>query len=465
MAAHVVGGGPLPPSLVSASHVNDPVDAHHASAIGTAGSNAWLDGTLNPASDVQTTLDKIIDDLVASSLSSGSHKIGSAVLVTPGGAGASDTPAGSIHYQLESLKDAATIGAGARPNWFNGTTNPVNDVATSISKIIGDLAALTGSDVIGSAALPAWFDATQIGSGSIFDQLVNFVTHLSSQTVSTSGGDKIGVAARGAWFGGFVTNPATTVYGALDKIITDLTDDTGASHIGIDARSDWHATSGVTNPGPVDVRTAIDKIITDLKSDVNPDGAGLIGAKDNGNNLADGTVRSQLDQLDTNKGGKFETNLWQGDNTWDTGYNYIFKSDINEQWSTSVTTRSMYRTLSVVGTAGPTDIWVDPSGSINNGQVVTALVTITSVRSPAISADQNGHFAHYLCLWSRDLSGTGMEFQLLKTDSIGTGSPNLEVLLTIGANSTTPKLMATGANASVNKVAHVIVRRTRHPSG
>lgn len=55
------------------NHINDPVDAHAASAISYAGGPTWADGTTNPASDVQAQLDKIISDLGQST--SGADKI------------------------------------------------------------------------------------------------------------------------------------------------------------------------------------------------------------------------------------------------------------------------------------------------------------------------------------------------------------------------------------------------------
>jgi hypothetical protein len=501
--------------LVAASvdleaHINNPVGAHEASAISTDGSPSWADGTTNPAADAETQFDKIVTDLTSvTSPNSGAQRIGSAGLVGSNGSGT--TPAGSIYSQLQALKDGASLGAGARSSWLDGTTNPAAPVTTAIAKIIDDLIADEGSARIGSDGLPVWLDSTQVVADSIFNQFVAIINGLISQVSPNSGGHKLGVSARSSWFGGVTTNPVTTVFAAIDKIITDLNDvgansgahkigiaartswfggvttnpggistfaaldkiitdlndvgvNSGAHKIGIAARTTWNP-NGVLNPGGISTFAALDKIITDLGNDSEPDGASFIGATDNANTLPgpntgtllSGSVRAQLDQLDGETGHLDLPNIWADVNT--------FSADIIEAWSGTVNTRGAYGTLTILGSAGPTDIWVDPDGSINNGEVVTALVLLTTVRSPADDSILNGYFAEYLAVWSRDATGSTMNFSITKTSEVATVYSEIGVTLTIGANSTTPKLRATGVNASFDKVAHVIVRRTRHPSG
>jgi hypothetical protein len=96
-----------------------------------------------------------------------------------------------------------------------------------------------------------------VNQGRILAALQSLVDQIGGQT-GTGGGGVMGVGARTAWLGGR-TNPAATIFAAIDKIITDLAATTS-----------------------------------------NDDGAERIGAQAVGN-LSVGSVRSQLTELDTEK--------------------------------------------------------------------------------------------------------------------------------------------------------------------
>ena len=77
--------------------------AHPAANVTYAGGVAWLDSTTNPASDVETQLDKLITDLIATTTShSGADRIGCAAITsTP-----SSLPAGTVQAGFAALLGA-----------------------------------------------------------------------------------------------------------------------------------------------------------------------------------------------------------------------------------------------------------------------------------------------------------------------------------------------------------------------
>jgi hypothetical protein len=105
----------------------------------------------------------------------------------------------------------------------------------------------------------------------------------------------INYAGGAPWADG-TTNPAATVEAQLDKLVNDLAADAGAARLGAGARTSW--LDGRTNPAGVSLFAALNKIITDLTDQAaGADGAGRIGAQAIGH-LPAGSVRSQLDALD-----------------------------------------------------------------------------------------------------------------------------------------------------------------------
>jgi hypothetical protein len=158
-------------------------------------------------------------------------------------------------------------------NWANGATISAGTLSTALNEVVADLASVGGSACVGfTSGVQVWSDGSTISSLNVQGALQEVISDLASQVAAQSGARKIGVEARTAWLGGR-TNPAAGLYAAVDKIITDL----GAN-------------------------TATD------------DGAERVGAAASGNLLA-GSVRSQLDELDAEKGGLALANTWTATNT------------------------------------------------------------------------------------------------------------------------------------------------------
>lgn len=117
-------------------HINGSVGVHPASAIAYAGGSTWADSTTNPAATVEAQLDKIINDLRATTTgNSGAHKIGIA----------------------------------ARTAWLDSTANAVGTIYAAVEKIITDLNATAGAARIGAAANGS--SPTSLSAGSVRSQL------------------------------------------------------------------------------------------------------------------------------------------------------------------------------------------------------------------------------------------------------------------------------------------------------
>jgi len=190
---------------------------------------------------------------------------------------------------------AAIDYAGGAP-WADGTTDPAATVEAQLDKIIADLAAIGGAAKIGAAATAGAPGA--FGAGSVksqLDALLGFLNGHVTAAATAHAASAITYAGGGAWKDG-TANPATTVKAQLDKLVGDLAADAGAARIGASARPNW--LDGHTNPAGVSLLAALNKIITDLSDQTDgADGAARIGAQAAGK-LAAGSVRSQLNALD-----------------------------------------------------------------------------------------------------------------------------------------------------------------------
>lgn len=107
----------------------------------------------------------------------------------------------------------------------------------------------------------AWLDGVTNPAATVEVQLDKIITDLTSQVATTSGANKLGVAARSTWLGGR-TNPATDIGAALEKVVVDLNDqsagDDGAERIGAEA----HTSSGTFGTIAVgSVRSQLNDII------------------------------------------------------------------------------------------------------------------------------------------------------------------------------------------------------------
>lgn len=138
---------------------------------------------------------------------------------------------------------AAGISYAGGGAWAGGTspTNPATDVEAQLDKIIGDLAATTGSASgahrIGSATIAG---SPAIASGTLYAQLQALKLAVN---LEYGGGN--------SWAGGSsATNPAATIEAQLDKIIVDLSATTagasgahrlGCAAIGSNGATNLHA--------------------------------------------------------------------------------------------------------------------------------------------------------------------------------------------------------------------------------
>lgn len=168
--------------------------------------------------------------------------------------------------------------------WADGTTNPAATVAAQLTKIIADLASVVttaGAKRVGMIQLTQqWYDGSFSTSGNVFDMFNTIVAVLGLDGSANDGAQRIGLQPRNTWTNG-TTNPATSVYGALAKIVDDLSSqlaDSGAHKIGTAALVSW--ADGATNVA-TSLHTMLDQIVSRLKATTASDsGAAKIGIDD-----------------------------------------------------------------------------------------------------------------------------------------------------------------------------------------
>lgn len=280
-----LGGGGAAEGLVA--HITDPIDAHDASAISYAGGPAWADATTNPASDVETQLDKIISDLASTTSASGGDKVG----VEANTVGSVSLPGSTLQARLDALQQAQFINYFGGPAWADGTTNPQTNVENQLDKIVTDLTSLSASAKIRHDATTTWADGLSPSGTPDLDSALNdgIVGDLRSSTTSSSGARKIGVEQTTV---GVVTNVAGTLY-------TRLTALQSADNINVGALNTW--LGGRTNP-QIALYDRLNAIIGDLGAQTGgDDGAERIGSQSRTGvwlvNLPAGSVASQIQTI------------------------------------------------------------------------------------------------------------------------------------------------------------------------
>lgn len=117
----------------------------------------------------------------------------------------------------------------------------------------------------------------------------------------------------GAAWADSTTNPATTVEGQLDKIITDLGSGNGAAKIAYNGGTTW--ADGTTNPATT-VDGQLDKIISDLAAST---GGAKVGGAAVGSVLSAGTLNAQIAAIANGWGRKAFDNAWSALQTFDAG--------------------------------------------------------------------------------------------------------------------------------------------------
>ena len=134
---------------------------------------------------------------------------------------------------------ASAVNYTSGPAWNDGTTNPAATVEAQLDKIVTDLADEAsigngGADKVGSKTFTV--GSLVVASGSVREQLVAVLGAANDHITNASGAhaaSAVNYAGGGAWVNG-TTNPATTVEGQLDKVITDLSNSASAGNSGAD---------------------------------------------------------------------------------------------------------------------------------------------------------------------------------------------------------------------------------------
>jgi len=257
---------------------------HPATSIDVEARNAWYDGTTNPATDLQTALGKVVDDLTAAGVgASGAHRVGIA----------------------------------ARANWADGGGHPAGDVFNAVNQVVGDLAATTnpsGADHVGTRARSNWYGGTTNPAGTLYAAIEKVIADLAA-TGATAGADLVGAKARASWYGG-TTNPITSVQGALAKIVDDLKATTGSDCIGSAA---WSAETPVQLSSG-SVMSQLAWLAHEINSHLN-DASGAHAASAIANtpagNIAAVHVQTAINELDTEKAGLALANTFTATQTID----------------------------------------------------------------------------------------------------------------------------------------------------
>lgn len=260
------------------AHVLGSDDKHASSDVTAVASTAtWRDSTGLGSGTVLSQIEEILTDLRGNaSGSSGAEKVGCAEFTA----------------------------------WNDGTQVTASSIWGAIDQIMDGLGSVavgtSGAHKVLSAVLGAFADGVTVANGSIWAQLDGIRGLLAATAGGNSGAHKLGSAALAAWADASVI-AAGTLWSQVNAIPTALAAAAGASRIGIAARTAW--LGGRANAA-TDLFSAVDKIITDLGlTTSSDDGAERIGAQASGN-LSSGSVRSQLDALDTAKGGLSLANTW-----------------------------------------------------------------------------------------------------------------------------------------------------------
>lgn len=145
-----------------------------------------------------------------------------------------------------------------------------------------------------------WADGTPNDEIEVESQIDEMISDLSDTTTTTSGTRKMGVEATTV---GSLAFTAGTLYDRLVDIQTELESLQSAANINYAGGGPW--ADGTANPA-TSVEAQLDKIVVDLASTLSSSGTDKIGGEtltstiSGGNNLAAGTLTSQLQDIINN---------------------------------------------------------------------------------------------------------------------------------------------------------------------
>jgi hypothetical protein len=339
------------------------------------GGPAWADGTTNPATTIAAQLDKIITDLTSTS----------------------------------GQRGAGKLTAPAFSAWADGTANPATRLDLRIGGMISDLANLGGSGgaaKIGMGARTSWGDGVLNSADTTFKAFDKLITDLTDQSTNNGAGGRIGINQMGNQsFSGLSPGPGT-IFQVFDQIVDELAFG-GTDHIGIGARSSW--LGGRTNPGFVSLYAAIDKIITDLAATTaSDDGAERIGAQAIGN-LAAGSVRSQLSELDTEKGGLALSNSWSGIGSFN---NFRRGIAVGDDLNSTAADRDTTRVFLDVNLSASIRTRLMDFGGLGGGTHRTILYVVAADGGITFELAQNALWSNTTSQWTKDRTGVSHLFRL-----------------------------------------------------
>lgn len=186
-------------------------------------------------------------------------------------------------------------------SWRDSTTISGVSLQTTIEDILTDLKAQatsnSGTGRIGAEVITIGGSTPNtLAQGTVLTQLTALLTALQTHVNQTSGAHPATAIsyAGGPNWADATTNPATTVEGQLDKIVTDLGGAGGASKVKYDGGPTW--ADATTNPATT-VEGQLDKVVTDLAATT---GSAKIGGVATGSDIAAGTVAAQIANLAVN---------------------------------------------------------------------------------------------------------------------------------------------------------------------
>ena len=243
-------------------HINRTAHAHPATAIDYAGGPNWLDGTTNPAANVDATLDSIINDLIAQTAShSGGHKIGASLTnnVTFPSLVYLSLAAGTVKSQIDALlvdQDNHLQGLHV-----TGNRHPAGDVdygggPISPVAVLNSLPPQTVESVIDS--LINILGNRTTGAGFLnFPNVWSAIQHLSNTHDSTPAFQSSDIPSTSSFkpifaFPVYVDGSANTVYlrvfaGSLGEFVATI----NANWVFPNWQSDSHTnTAGILRFGP-----------------------------------------------------------------------------------------------------------------------------------------------------------------------------------------------------------------------
>lgn len=202
------------------AHINDPLNAHMASAIGYLGGSAWVDGTTNPAANVEVQLDKIITDLIATAGAArlGAASTGNFADGAPATGSAIQALINNIVSRLAATAGAARVGATSTGNFADGAPAAGATIQALINDVVARLAATAGAARVGSVNTGNFADGNP-ATGATIQALINSVVSLLA---ATAGATRVGSAAYSP--GGHYALSAGAVRGHLTALLDAIND-------------------------------------------------------------------------------------------------------------------------------------------------------------------------------------------------------------------------------------------------